>query len=294
MDIFPTAVRDRAESRVGPWVRRVGAATSRYRVRPSVLLVGTQRGGTTSMFRALRQHPAFTGPIYRKGVHYFDVEYERGLDWYLGHFPLRSTVARRARRAGGLMTVGEASPFYMAHPLAAHRIGADLPDVKVVVLVRDPIERAYSAHAHELARGFETEDFETAISLESERLAGESDRIVADPGYRSHAMRHQGYMFRGHYVDQLRRLEQHLDRERILVLDSHRYFEHPEREFGRLLEFLGLAPHDGVVHDRHNARPRLPLSEAIHDRLGEHFAPYDAALAEWLGWEPSWMSGSRT
>ncbi|MGH3357962.1 MAG: sulfotransferase domain-containing protein, partial [Nocardioidaceae bacterium] len=247
-----------------------------------------------SVFRALRQHPASAGPIGRKGVHYFDVEYQRGPNWYLGHFPLQSSVSRQAHRAGCPVVVGEASPFYMAHPLAGRRIGADLPEVKVVALLRDPIERAYSAHAHELARGHETEDFETAIACEPNRLAGEADRMIAEPGYRSHAMRHHAYLFRGHYVDQLRALEQYIDRERILVLDSHRYFEEPDGEFGRLLEFLGLPATDDVIHDRHNMRPRLPLSGAVHGRLVDHFAPYDAALADWLGWEPSWMIGLRT
>lgn len=294
MEISRTAVRKAVRPYVGPWLRRVGASSSRFRVRPSVLLVGTQRGGTTSVFRALRQHPAFAGPIGRKGVHYFDVEYERGPDWYVGHFPLQSSVSRQARRAGRPVVVGEASPFYMAHPLAGRRIGADLPDVKVVVLLRDPIERAYSAHAHELARGHETESFESAIALEPQRLAGEVERLIAEPGYRSRAMRHHAYLFRGHYVDQLRALAQYVDPERILVLDSHRYFEQPVSEFGRLLEFLGLPATDDVIHDRHNVRPRSPLSDAVHDRLVDHFAPYDAALAEWLGWEPSWMIGERT
>ena len=68
----------------------------------------------------------------------------------------------------------ESSPYYLFHPLSAERIARDLPGVKVLVLVRDPVERAYSAHAHELARGYETEQFERALELEEERLRGEA------------------------------------------------------------------------------------------------------------------------
>ena len=71
---------------------------------------------------------------------------------------------------------GESSPYYLFHPLAAERIARDLPDVRLVVLLRDPVERAYSAYTHERARGFETETFARALELEPERLAGAGGR----------------------------------------------------------------------------------------------------------------------
>lgn len=290
MEITRIGIRDAVRPRVGAVVRRVGASTSRFRKLPDMLLVGTQRGGTTSVFRTLRQHPAFVGPIHRKGVHYFDVEYARGSDWYAGHFPLRSSIARRSARIEQEAVVGEASPYYMAHPLAPQRIGAELPGVKIVAVLRDPVERAYSAHTHERARGFEDRDFETAVRLEPSRLAGEIERTIAEPSYQSYSLRHHAYLQRGHYIDQLTRLEQYVGSDRILVLDSHRLFAEPELEFGRLLEFLGLSPYAGLRFERHNARPRIPLADATYADLEKHFAPYDTALAAWLGWTPSWMS----
>ncbi len=71
------------------------AATSGARMLPDFLMVGTQRGGTTSLFRALAAHPATVQPNFHKGVHYFDVNYPRGLPWYRGHFPVRSLAERR-------------------------------------------------------------------------------------------------------------------------------------------------------------------------------------------------------
>ena len=275
---------------VGPVVRRSGALTSGLRTPPSVLMVGTQRGGTTSLFRALRQHPGFLGPTHRKGVHYFDVEYARGHAWYLGHFPLRRTVARRARSLGHPVVVGEASPYYMAHPWAASRIAVDLPGVRTVVLLRDPIERAWSAYAHEKARGYEDRPFEEAVAAEPATVAAEIARTLADPDYQSAELRHNAFLTRGHYVDQLERLAAEVGRDNILVVDSHRYFDEPEAQFSRLLEFLGLPEHPGISHDRHNARSRLPLTAEMHEELRAHFQPYDEALATWLGWRPSWMT----
>src|SRR5919112_5191278 len=121
---------------VGPVLRRFGAITSGARVPRGVLIVGTQRGGTTSLFRALRQHPGFLGPLHRKGVHFFDVEFPRGGAWYLGHFPLRASVRQRERKLGHGVVVGEASPWYMAHPLAPGRLQELLPAVKGIAFIR--------------------------------------------------------------------------------------------------------------------------------------------------------------
>lgn len=274
---------------IGPTVRQGGALTSRWRVPPSLLVVGTQRGGTTSLFRALSQHPGFLGPLHRKGVHFFDVRYDRSPAWYVGHFPLKTTVAKRERALRAPVVVGEASPYYMAHPLAASRIKELLPSVKVIALLRDPIERAYSAYTHERARGYEARSFEEAIRSEPAAVQAEIARIRQDPSYHSEILQHNAYLTRGHYVEQLQRLERELGRDQMLVLDSHRYFASPEDEFDRVLHFVGLPPREGIRHDRHNARPRLPLTTEMQHQLAEHFKPFDADLVQWLGWTPSWV-----
>ncbi len=265
-----------------------GRLTYRARMLPGFLIAGAQRCGTTSMYRTLSQHPAVVKAVWHKGVHYFDTDYGRGLDWYQGHFPLRAR-ARLAARAGGAAPVTfEASPYYMFHPLAAERISRDLPGVKLLVLLRDPVERAYSAHAHELARGYETEPFARALELEAGRLDGEVERIIADPAYVSRSHQHQAYRARGQYIEQLERLERLFGRDRIHVVDSSDFFTEPEPVYKAVLEFLEL-PHRGdPAFERYNARPRSPMPENLRTALDEHFRPYDVRLARWLGWEPSW------
>ncbi|MGY2002139.1 sulfotransferase domain-containing protein [Blastococcus sp. SYSU DS1024] len=267
-----------------------GRVTSGARMTPGFLVIGGQRCGTTSMYRTLSQHPSVLKAVLHKGVHYFDTNYGRGMGWYRSHFPLEATATRVERRTGTRPLTFESSPYYMFHPLAAERIDRDLPGVKVIVLLRDPVERAYSAHAHELARGFETEDFETALALEDERLAGEAERLAADPSYYSHSHQHHGYLQRGRYVEHLERLESVFGRDRMHVVDSHAFFTDPEPVHDAVLRFLGL-PHTGYpVFERHNARPRSPMPEELRARLEEHFAPYDERLAAWLGHPVSWRA----
>ncbi|MGH3739635.1 MAG: sulfotransferase domain-containing protein [Micromonosporaceae bacterium] len=282
-------------STVPPSVKRVvhagsrtfGRITGNARMLPDFLIAGGQRCGTTSLYRALAQHPAILKPVLHKGVHYFDTGYHRGMAWYRGHFPLRHTAARVAERVGVAPLTFESSPYYLYHPLAASRIAADLPAVKIIVLVRDPVERAYSQHAHELARGFETvTDFADALELEPARLAGTEAALRG--GEQRHSHQHHGYTDRGRYVDYLSRFEDLVGRDRIHVVDSALFFTAPERVYAGVLRFLGLPEAGTIRFEQHNARRRAPLPDALRSRLDAHFRPYDERLAAWLGHVPSW------
>jgi hypothetical protein len=161
--------------------------------------------------------------------------------------------------------------------------------VKLLMLVRDPVERAYSAHAHETFFGYESEPFERALELEPTRLAGEAERIVADPGYASHSHQHHAYRTRGQYAEQLERLAGLVGRDRIHVVESEVFFTRPELAYDAVLEFLGL-PHAGYPDfKRRNTRPRAaPMPSHVRAALTEHYRPYDERLARWLGHEPGW------
>jgi hypothetical protein len=266
----------------------VGQRSARLRSLPQLLIAGGQRCGTTSMYKALVQQPTIFRPVWRKGVHYFDVAFEHDLDWYRGHFPLQAQLDVSSRRHGTRAVCFESSPYYLFHPLAGERIAASLPDVKLLVLVRDPVERAYSAHAHELARGFEDLPFEAALEAEPVRLAGEVERLRADPSYESVAHRHQAYRQRGEYAPQLARLASLLGHDRLKVVDSHRFFETPQEVYTEVLDWLGVAQTRPATFDRYNGRPRFDMRPDLRSSLEQHFAPYDEQLVPWLGRRPSW------
>jgi hypothetical protein len=265
-----------------------GRATSGRRALPDFLLVGAQRCGTTSLFRALLSHPHVLRANFLKGVNYFDVNEHRGLPWYRAHFPLAATARRHAAPGHDHAQVFEASGYYMFHPHAPRRIARDLPGVKIVAMVRDPVERAFSAYKHEFARGFETESLERALALEDERVVPELDRMLADPRYQSNVYRHQAYRRRGHYAEQLNVFAQTHGRDNIHVVQSERFFTEPEDEYARLLDFLRLPVVLPSSFDRYNPRPSAPLDAAVAASLREHFEPHDAALEDYLHARPSW------
>lgn len=284
-DELTTRGKDATRQAAHQW----GQVTSGRRVLPNTLIVGTQRGGTTALFRALAAHPSVFEPVLRKGVHYFDVDYTHPLDWYRGHFPLEATVSRRAP-AGTPPVVLEASPYYMFHPAVPGRIAQDLPGVRVLVLLRDPVSRAFSAYKHEYARGFETLSFEDALVAEDERLQGESEKLLADPSYVSPSHQHQAYLSRGRYAEQLERLEGAIGRDHVLVLDSARYFRAPNEGLAQVLDFLGLPAirHSDVFRNESQGAPELDAG--LRSRLRAAMRDEDDRLQEWLGWTPSWLA----
>lgn len=282
-------LRDHAPQQVLNILRRVvqswGMLTARWRMRPAFLVVGAQRAGTTTLYRVLSQHPQVVRPTARKGVGYFDDHYHRGARWYTGHFPIRC-LARLSH--GRRAQTFESGGYYLFHPLAAERIARDLPDVKIIVMVREPVERSYSAYKHEFARGFETETFERALELEDERLEGEEDRIRRDPTYASFHHRHHAYRSRSRYSVQIDRFQELVGPERVHVADADEFFADPVAEFARVQAFLGLdtwTPHDVSTW---NARPGSPLDPDLRQRLSDDFAPFDARLAEQMGRTPRW------
>lgn len=254
-------------------------ATARWRMMATFLVVGAQRAGTTSLYNYLAQHPDVGRVRLGKGVHYFDTSATKPMSWYRAHFPLDPAVVPFKR---GPVHVGEGAPYYMFHPAAPRRIEAALPEVKIIAILRDPVERAHSQWVHETARGFETLPFIEALEAEEGRLAGEEDRLLADPGYNSYSHQHHSYVARGRYDLQVERLWETFGRERVMIIAASRLFAEPAAVYADTLTFLGLKPFD-AVYEVHNARAYAGIDPEVAAWLNRRFEVSNARLVELLG-----------
>jgi hypothetical protein len=257
--------------------------TARLRLLPDFLVVGAQRAGTTSLYQYLVAHPPVGAPL-RKEVHFFDLHYGRGLGWYRSHFPLR---ARRTavERSGRRFVCGEASPYYLYHPAAAERAARTVPDARLLAILRNPVDRAFSHYHHERERGREPLSFEEALAREPERLAGQSERVAA--GGESEAHRVFSYLARGRYAEQLEPWLARFPRDRLLVLGSEAFYADPRAAMARVFAFLGLPPHEGS-HRAYNANRYAPMDPAMRRKLLEFFAPENERLFTLLGERFDW------
>lgn len=216
-------------------MRRVSAA---QRLLPDFLVIGTMRGGTSSLYTYLGYHPC-VAPSLRKEVEFFSRHFDRGQAWYRAHFPHAARRAAMARLGRSLLTF-EATPYYLFGPQCPQRAAAVVPDAKLIVMLRDPAERAFSHFEHMTRHGLEKLSFEEAIETEPERLADDLQHLRDDPSAVGPALRRFSYLSRGRYAEQLERWLAVYPRDQLLVLESERMFEQPLDVHRQVLLFLGL------------------------------------------------------
>lgn len=199
---------------------------------PDFLILGAQKGGTTALYQYLAHHRAVQSPAMKE-LHFFDIHFENGRNWY---------ESQLGPEGSGDRLRGECSPYYLFHPLVPARVAEYYPDVRMIVVLRDPIERAFSHYRMMAARGVEELSFSEALSAESRRLEGEEDRMLGEPSYRSHAHQCLSYRSRGFYAKQLQRWFEAMAPERLLVLFSEDLKTEPDRSMRTVTDFLEIDP----------------------------------------------------
>ncbi|MBN2431486.1 MAG: sulfotransferase domain-containing protein [Acidobacteria bacterium] len=260
--------------------------TAPWRALPDTLIIGTRRGGTSTLHRHLRRHPdVVTGR--RKEIHFFDLNYGHGLNWYRAFFPTGRSVRRR-RETAGTVRICEATPFYLAHPLVPERVRACLPGARLIALLRHPVDRASSHYQQMVRDGRETLDFAAALAREGERLGPGAGAAVTAAAYHRDAFVNFGYRSRGLYAEQLRRWLEHFPRGQLLILSSEKFFSDLPGSWAQILDFLELPFHPLTRPDRWKKRPYPALPADLRQRLVDEFRPHNEALFELLGERFDW------
>jgi hypothetical protein len=250
------------------------------RVLPNFVILGAQKSGTTTLYTQLTTHPAVM-PALRKEVHYFDAS-PRPIEWYRAFFPRRRAVEARAASVGHAVT-GEATPFYLFHPGAPARLRAAIPHARLIVVLRDPVQRAVSGYHHAVRMGDETRAIDVALDPANVEVLADAVQWYDDPA--CPARRH-GYLARGRYAEQLERWFATLSREQMLVLET--------RELARgvaltkSLDFLGLPTTAVDAGSDRNVGAYEPSAHAIEQSLREYFAPHNERLFTLLGHRFEW------
>ena len=271
-------------------LRAYGVVTSPVRGLPDFIVIGGKRCGTTSLYRNLATHP-LVAPLFPraqqiKGTHFFDTNYHRGVSWYRSHFPTHLRRAAEESEGPGRV-VGEACPYYLFHPHAPRRTYELVPDAKLIVLLRDPVARAYSHYRERVRHGVEKLTFEEALAREPERLAGEEERMISDDAYYSFAHEHFSYVGQGEYVRALERWLRLFPRELFLFVVSEDLFGHPEATYARVTGFLGLPPLTTASFERFNFHAGPSIEPDTRRALAERFAPHNRRLTELTGVDTS-------
>jgi hypothetical protein len=268
-------------ARIGQFVRRM---TASLRTLPDFLIIGGLKCGTTSLFNYLMQHPQIKSPSCKE-LFFFDRYYTRGERWYRAQFP----TALFRSGAKDVTLTGEASPHYIQHPHVPERVFRLLPDVKLIALLRNPVDRAFSHYKHSVRGKRETLSFERAVAKEEERAEGEFEKAAKYPGYFPGPALHQAYLKKGVYADQLENWLKFFPREQLLVLQSEDLFQQPDETYKRVLAFLEISTDYSAEYRIFNAFDSTEeFSSERRSQLQDYFKPHNERLYRLIGRRFTW------
>lgn len=268
-------------------------ATSPIRIMPDFFILGAQKCGTTSLYYYLVKHPSIAS-AWRKELFFFDSNFQKGLSWYRGQFPfsIRKYYAEHIRKQDFI--TGEATPSYLFYPNVPKRVAEIFPQVKLIVLLRNPVDRAYSHYRHQVAHGREKLSFEDAIACEEERTRGDVEKMMTDENYYSYNYTIYSYQARGVYIDQLQRWFRWFPREQFLIHSSEDLYTNPATIYRQTLEFLNIPDLEPTkkyaVYNKARYTPPSTMDPKLRKRLVEYFEPHNLRLYELLDRDFGWNS----
>lgn len=251
-----------------------------YSNKPSFLIIGAQKCGTTSLFYYLSQHSDLRMPI-QKEIHFFDLQYDKGIEWYYSLFPKKPLLKK--------MHAGEASPYYLFHPLVAERVYKHLPKIKIIVLLRNPVDRAYSHFMHQKKLKNEFMDtFEKAIESESNRTDEDEKKLIKGEIELSLPFQRYSYLKRGLYFKQINHWLQYFPIDQFYFIKSEDFFQNTVNELIQLYNFLGIkykSPND-LLPQNANFYPQM--SQSVRSQLNQYFADDSKKLKSLIGEKFCW------
>ena len=256
-------------------------ASSGLRSLPDLVVIGVAKGGTTSVADHISQHPDIAPP-FQKETHFFSRNFARGLSSYKANFPC-SLLARKK-------LTFEATPTYYLYRKSAIRLRECVGNgVKVVLILRDPAERAWSHYQNSVRRGTESiSRFEDALDAEQERVMGAYESALAGEIEYSTVLQEHGYFSGGCYATFLKVWLEYFSWQDLLVMDFDELKESPEQFMARIYTFCGLEPVRLNEYPVYSSAVGRSLDKEVRDKLILRYADQDSQLAEILGRMPSW------
>lgn len=247
--------------------------TSCFRSLPDYCIIGAQKSGTTSLYSYLALHSEVR-PSHVKEINYYNKYYSEGISWYRAHFPVGPM--RRSRRQ---FLTGEASTMYLYDERVPPRLYADLPEIKLLVVLRNPVDRAISHYHHRVRSGRESRSLEAALEAALERFC----RGDLESGSET------DYLLFGCYGRHLRCWLNSFPEEQFLVMQAESFFGDPSAQFRKVSNFLGICYMDPEAQRIFNSGSYEASELPIKKELVKFFEPHNRDLYSMpivnFGWE---------
>lgn len=279
------------------------ALTRKERILPSFIIIGAARAGTTSLYAYLISHPNVL-PAVKKETVFFNYAYHTNPDWYKMYFPTISEREKIKKQKGIQRVItGEATPSYLIDPHVPQRISEMLPGIKLIVLLRNPIERALSHYYHNIFFGIEKLPFEEGIKKEPERINKSFEELKNEEinfndtpvSYFFRIMRFKtknyfnfSYLESGKYYELLKNWLDVFPKNQLLIIQSEDFFDNTKNIFRQVQDFLDLPYYDLGHYGLHWEIKHQPMKDNLRKSLKEYFEPYNSKLYKYLNRDFEW------
>lgn len=262
-------------------------ATSGLRDKPDFIIMGAQKAGTTSLYGYLKASPNIMMSNIKE-VHFFNENYIKGINWYKLHFPFfweRKFVGKKR------ILCGEATPDYLFHPLVPYRINKLLPNIKLIILLRNPVDRAISHYYHEVRRGRENRSFEQAIKEESIIFNNEIKTICnTNEHHSSKKLSQKSYLSKGLYFQQIERVFQYFNKDDVFIAFSEHFYAETERLVNEVLNFLELPDMKSTRYPIWNkGENKESINSETRDSLNKYFIEPNKKLEQLIEQKIPWQ-----
>lgn len=299
-------------------IRRIyNSLTNPLRMLPSFIIIGVQKGGSSSLFHYLMQHPSIlknelgnTKNLPKEGylskkenkvkkeMHYFDRHFDKGIRGYRSKFPFPKYFS-----FGKKYITGEATPDYISHPRVPQRVYNLIPKVKLILLLRNPVDRAYSHYIHHVVgRTKETRPADKAIFGDDQMVREERKRIIKHFDYQSSFYERYSYLYRGIYIEHIQTWLNVFDREQLLILKSEDMYSNPNKIYQEVLNFLELPGYELREYEvfkprnterlefkkKSNSQLENKMSMPLRKKLSDYYRPYNEKLYKYLDRDFGW------
>jgi hypothetical protein len=260
--------------------------TAKFRVLPDFIIIGAAKCGTTSLYDYLIQHPDIY-PALRKETKFFDVHFQMGITWYRSNFPFKffKFIVEKIQKKKFL--TGEATPAYLHNYHCANRIHKELPNTKLIIILRNPIDRAFSDYQMRVRGNHENRSFLDVIKFEENLLADGID-LLKDEKYFKYGAKFRPYLSWGRYFDELEPWQKLFPKDNFLFLKTQDLNKNPLTTLNRVFEFLDIKPFEIKNLEKLNVGKYEKLDEEIRNHLIEHFKKHNKKLEEYLGINFNW------
>jgi len=254
-----------------------------FHMLPDFIIFGVSRSGTTSLYQYLAQHPNIE-PCVVKEPRFFDMYYDRGIDWYRMNFPSKWQKFIFTKFKHKKFITGEASGAYLQNPHAPKRIHDLNPNIKLILLLRNPVDRAFSHYKRKMKNGSEKLSFEEVIDQEQSRIEGEQEKMEKNEKYYSTIYHGLSYITTGLYAIRLKRWLEYFSLKQILVLENGEFSRDPEKVYNQAIEFLGLPKWKLPKYEKFSKqRLSVDMNPKTRKKLLEYCKPFNEELYSLIG-----------